>query len=44
VARFLRLSEPSHYYHLLAERLEWLRGMNPAEFPELFEQGGSEAK
>jgi NAD+ kinase len=44
VARFLRLSEPSHYYHLLAERLEWLRGMNPAEFPELFEQGGGEAK
>lgn len=44
VARFLRLSEPSHYYRILAERLEWLRGMNPAEFPELFEQGGGEAK
>jgi NAD+ kinase len=44
VARFLRLSEPSHYYRLLAERLEWLRGMNPAEFPELFEEGGGEAR
>jgi NAD+ kinase len=44
VARFLRLSAPSHYYRILAERLEWLRGMNPAEFPELFEQGGGEAK
>jgi NAD+ kinase len=43
-ARFLRLSEPSHYYHVLAERLEWLRGMNPAEFPELFDEGGGEAK
>jgi NAD+ kinase len=44
VTRFLRLSEPSHYYRLLAERLEWLRGMNPAEFPELFEEGGGEAR
>ena len=44
VARFLRLSEPSDYYRILAERLEWLRGMNPAEFPELFEQGGGEAR
>jgi NAD+ kinase len=44
MAQFLRLSEPSHYYRLLAERLEWLRGMNPAEFPELFEQGGGEAR
>ncbi len=44
VARFLRLSEPSDYYRILAERLEWLRGINPAEFPELFEQGGGEAR
>jgi NAD+ kinase len=44
VARFLRLSEPADYYRILAERLEWLRGMNPAEFPELFEQGGGEAR
>ena len=44
VARFLRLSEPADYYRILAERLEWLRGINPAEFPELFEQGGGEAR
>ncbi len=44
VARFLRLSEPTDYYRILAERLEWLRGINPAEFPELFEQGDGEAK
>jgi len=44
VARFLRLSGPSDHYRILAERLEWLRGMNPADFPELFEQGGGEAK
>ena len=44
VARFLRLSEPSDHYRILAERLEWLRGINPAEFPELFEQRGDGPK
>jgi NAD+ kinase len=44
VARFLRLSEPSDYYRILAERLQWLRGINPAEIPELFEQGDGEPK
>ena len=44
VARFLRLSEPSDHYRILAERLEWLRGINPAEFPELFEQRGGGPK
>jgi NAD+ kinase len=44
VARFLRLSQPADYYRILAERLEWLRGMNPTEFPELFEQGDGEAR
>jgi NAD+ kinase len=44
LARFLRLSEPSDYYRILSARLEWLRGMNPTEVPELFEQGGGEAE
>jgi NAD+ kinase len=44
VARLLRLTEPSDHYRILAERLEWLRGINPAEFPELFEQRGGEPK
>ena len=44
VARFVRLSEPSDYYGILAERQEWLRGINPAEFPELFEERGSGPK
>lgn len=44
VARFLRLSEPSDHYRILAERLEWLRGINPAEFPELFEERGDGPK
>lgn len=43
VARFLRLSEPSHYYEILGERLDWLRGINPAAFPELFAQSGPDS-
>lgn len=44
VARFLRLSEPSDHYRILAERLELLRGINPAEFAELFEEKGGGPK
>jgi NAD+ kinase len=28
VARFLRLYEPAEYYHILAERLDWLAGID----------------
>jgi NAD+ kinase len=38
VARFVRLSESSDYYRILAERLEWLTGIDPAKYPDLFEQ------
>ncbi len=44
VARFLRLSEPADYYRILAERLEWLTGINPAKYPELFERKGAGPK
>ncbi len=44
VARFLRLSESSDYYRILAERMEWLTGINPAKNPELFEQKGAGPK
>ena len=29
LARFLRLSEPTHYYRVLAERLDWLKSVDP---------------
>jgi len=38
VARFLRLSDPADYYGALAERLEWLKGINASEYPETFEE------
>jgi NAD+ kinase len=38
VARFLRLTPPSSYYEMLGERLDWLKGINPAAFPEFFER------
>ena len=38
VARFLRLSDPADYYGVLAERLEWLKGINASEYPETFEE------
>ncbi len=44
VARFLRLSEPSEHYRILAERLEWLKGINASKYPELFEQKGGGPK
>jgi NAD+ kinase len=44
VARFLRLSESSDYYRILAERLEWLTGIDAAKYPELFEQKGGGPK
>lgn len=44
VARFVRLSEPSDYYRILAERLEWLTGIDPAKYPEMFEQKGGGPK
>ena len=44
VARFLRLSEPSEHYRILAERLEWLTGVNASKYPELFEQKGGGPK
>jgi len=37
VARFLRLSHPADYYSALAQRLQWLKGINASEYPELFE-------
>jgi len=37
-ARFLRLSDPADYYGALAERLEWLKGINASEYPETFEE------
>jgi NAD+ kinase len=40
VARFLRLSEAPDYYRILAERLQWLTGINPADHRDLFEQKG----
>jgi NAD+ kinase len=44
IARFLRLSEPSDYYRILAERLEWLTGINASKYPGLLEQKGSGPK
>ena len=44
VARFVRLSESSDYYRILAERLEWLTGIDPAKYPEMFEQKGGGPK
>ncbi len=44
IARFLRLSESSDYYRILAERLEWLTGIDAAKYPELFEQKGDGPK
>ncbi len=44
VARFLRLSEPSDHYRILAERLEWLTGISPAKYPEMFDQKGAGPK
>jgi NAD+ kinase len=38
VARFLRLSDPADYYGVLAERLEWLKGINASEYPQTFEE------
>ena len=38
VARFLRLSDPADYYGVLAERLEWLKGINASEYPPTFEE------
>ncbi|OGO48730.1 MAG: hypothetical protein A2W34_05160 [Chloroflexi bacterium RBG_16_64_32] len=38
VARFLRLSDPADYYGALAERLEWLKGINASEYPQTFEE------
>ncbi len=40
VARFLRLSHPADYYGALAERLQWLKGINASEYPETFEEKG----
>ena len=37
-ARFLRLSDPADYYGVLAERLEWLKGINASEYPPTFEE------
>ena len=37
-ARFLRLSDPADYYGALAERLEWLKGINASEYPQTFEE------
>ena len=44
VARFLRLSEPSDHYRILAERLEWQTGISPAKYPEMFDQKGAGPK
>ena len=44
VARFLRLSEPADHYRILAERLEWLTGISPAMYPEMFDQKGAGPK
>lgn len=44
IARFLRLSDPSDHYRILAERLEWLTGINPAKYPEMFDQKGAGPK
>ena len=44
VARFLRLSESSDHYRILAERMEWLTGINPAKYPEIFDQKGAGPK
>ena len=44
VARFLRLSESSDHYRILAERMEWLTGINPAKYPEMFDQKGAGPK
>ncbi len=44
VARFLRLSEPAEYYGILAERLEWLTGLNASKYPGLFERKGGGPK
>ena len=41
VARFLRLSEASDYFCILAERLEWLTGM---KYADPFEQKGAGPK
>ena len=44
VARFLRMSQPADYYGTLAERLEWLKGINASEYPELFDGKGGGPK
>ncbi len=41
VARFLRLSDGTDYYRILAERMDWLRGINATDFPELFRGKGA---
>ncbi|MDO8615983.1 MAG: NAD(+)/NADH kinase [Dehalococcoidia bacterium] len=40
VARFVRLSGPSQYYEMLAERLDWLRVLRASGHPELFDLNG----
>ena len=37
VARFLRLSESSEHYRILAERMEWSTVSHPAQYPQIFD-------
>jgi NAD+ kinase len=44
VARFLRLYEPADYYRVLAERLDWLSGIDATNVPDTFPQQGAAPK
>jgi NAD+ kinase len=44
VARFLRLYEPADYYRILAERLDWLTGIDAGDPPDTFYGKGAGPK
>ena len=44
VARFLRLYEPAEYYRILADRLDWLAGIDAANGPDALDEEGAAPK